>query len=654
MKRILLILSMMWGVAYGQKVLMEAGNRRSLTDSAAADGTSNIAMWGMSFIGDGVIPNEIQRLSKMFVYNGGIGGQTTTQIKDRFILDTLKWKWNTIIYAVRNDLDSATAVGNVNTMVSKLPPNTRYFIVGASNAGGEPSGSANYISIQKINTGLAGIYGSKFIDIRPYWVSLYNPALPGDVTNHNQDIPPLSTRRDSIHPNTATYKLLARYIWNYVASTFSNQTIPTYEYAKKGYNAGYFPGGIYIDGQVSRPRLPSIRFWDGNEGTQDPLFSDLNVRWDGITWGYLAGNALNITTGYGSNYLIGNVAGRSITSGTANTALGDNSWKTVTTGVGNTGFGYYTGSSPGGASSFNTYIGYQAGGFTNQLNPVSNSGAFGAYAINNRSNQVTIGAPAITNETQLAGQVGVNLTYAAPKTNAQFQINSDSKGFMPPRMTAAQRLAMTMVAGDSSLIVFDKDSARLMMYDGAGWKGLSYTNQTQAPLSFSSGVRNTAGTVTNDLITGVNTSQVVVGGTAANQFLYLRGNNAASGNTGASLNTAIVVGDGAGIHALDAYNNGITQVYGFAINPSTSTITQTLGTSSGAYAFTGSTATWTLPTPSVAGQAYYIKNRGSGSLTINATGGGAVIYDTGAVTSISIGAGGGRYIWWDGTFWNVN
>lgn len=73
------------------------------------------------------------------------------------------------------------------------------------------------------------------------------------------------------------------------------------------------------------------------------------------------------------------------------------------------------------------------------------------------------------------------------------------------------------------------------------------------------------------------------------------------------------------------------------------------------YVASGTTATFSLPTVTagLAGRVYKVKNRGSGNLTIDVTGGGSTIYDTSAVSSIVISAGGYREFICDGTYWDV-
>lgn len=70
------------------------------------------------------------------------------------------------------------------------------------------------------------------------------------------------------------------------------------------------------------------------------------------------------------------------------------------------------------------------------------------------------------------------------------------------------------------------------------------------------------------------------------------------------------------------------------------------------YVFYGTTATYTLP--SVAGNTdtvYFIKNRGSGALTIGANAGASEIYDTAVLTSFIINPGEAYILINDGTYW---
>jgi Chaperone of endosialidase len=65
--------------------------------------------------------------------------------------------------------------------------------------------------------------------------------------------------------------------------------------------------------------------------------------------------------------------------------------------------------------------------------------------------------------------VGTNV----PHASALLEINSTTLGLLPPRMTAAQRNAIATPA--NGLIVFDTDSAALMVRSAGGWRRLTTT-----------------------------------------------------------------------------------------------------------------------------------------------------------------------------------
>lgn len=68
--------------------------------------------------------------------------------------------------------------------------------------------------------------------------------------------------------------------------------------------------------------------------------------------------------------------------------------------------------------------------------------------------------------------------------------------------------------------------------------------------------------------------------------------------------------------------------------------------------FTGSTATWTLPTPTGnSGNPIWIKNQGSGNLTV-ASASGSQIYTTSAQSTVTVSAGSALRLVCDGTYWN--
>lgn len=67
------------------------------------------------------------------------------------------------------------------------------------------------------------------------------------------------------------------------------------------------------------------------------------------------------------------------------------------------------------------------------------------------------------------GSVGIGST-TIPNASAQLDVNSTTKGFLPPRMTTAQRSAISGLA--AGLIVYNTSIGQLEYYNGTSWTAL--------------------------------------------------------------------------------------------------------------------------------------------------------------------------------------
>jgi len=184
-----------------------------------------IACWGDSFTqGAGSsgganldYPNQLSNISGFSNYNGGIGGQSSGQIRDRMLADIPKHGYPTIIWAGRNDYTDTTNVKTyINDMVLALGNNPNYIVLSILNGSmgaNEMKGGAGYNTIIALNKALERAYGSHYVDVRKTLVEAYNPAIPYDVYCYNQDIPPLSLRGDSLHLNDAGYLVVAKKVF---------------------------------------------------------------------------------------------------------------------------------------------------------------------------------------------------------------------------------------------------------------------------------------------------------------------------------------------------------------------------------------------------------------------------------------------------------
>jgi|WetSurMetagenome_2_1015567.scaffolds.fasta_scaffold04808_4 hypothetical protein len=74
---------------------------------------------------------------------------------------------------------------------------------------------------------------------------------------------------------------------------------------------------------------------------------------------------------------------------------------------------------------------------------------------------------------------------SSPNSSAALEINSTSQGFLPPRMTQAQRDAITPVEG---LIVYNTTTKRPNFYDGKVWRNLDNSIATAIGDSYEGGI----------------------------------------------------------------------------------------------------------------------------------------------------------------------
>jgi hypothetical protein len=172
--------------------------------------------WGDSFthgVGEKPYPTVLSELTGFTVYNEGIPGETSVQIKNRMIANVEKQKWPTLILAGRNDFWYPDSVKHsIAMMVSRIKHNN-YLILSIWNGAGEGRGTYGYGLLTELNAYLSRTYGSHFLDVRPYLAAHYNPNSPQDVADHNADITPTSLRADWQHLNSAGNTLVGNYVY---------------------------------------------------------------------------------------------------------------------------------------------------------------------------------------------------------------------------------------------------------------------------------------------------------------------------------------------------------------------------------------------------------------------------------------------------------
>ncbi len=69
----------------------------------------------------------------------------------------------------------------------------------------------------------------------------------------------------------------------------------------------------------------------------------------------------------------------------------------------------------------------------------------------------------------------VNIGSSEAVSSAQFQVDATNRGILTPRLTAAQRIAVSTPA--NGLLLYDTDSSRFFAYAASAWKGIRYTDE---------------------------------------------------------------------------------------------------------------------------------------------------------------------------------
>jgi hypothetical protein len=133
--------------------------------------------------------------------------------------------------------------------------------------------------------------------------------------------------------------------------------------------------------------------------------------------------------------------------------------------------------------------------------------------------------PALWAASQLiaSAQVGVGTT--TPHASSQLDISSSTLGFLPPRMTQAQRLAIVTPA--AGLLVYQTDgSAGLYNYDGSTWATLS---GKESALTFGAGLSRDGNVITMNPASGTASGALTSGDWTNFNAAYGWGNHASAG-----------------------------------------------------------------------------------------------------------------------------
>ena len=121
---------------------------------------------------------------------------------------------------------------------------------------------------------------------------------------------------------------------------------------------------------------------------------------------------------------------------------------------------------------FNGNVDFQSGGYANyfELSPTYSFDSSNGRIIRGIYYNPTLVTPN-TNDKHYGIQTtsgGAYINTATPNASAALQADSTTQGFLPPRMTTAQRTAIVSPA--AGLIVYDTDTNKSYTYDGTAWQ----------------------------------------------------------------------------------------------------------------------------------------------------------------------------------------
>lgn len=350
----------------------------------------NVVLWGDS-LSYSMSPILSALYDERSVYNRGIPGDSSTEIKDRMIAEPDKHGFVSSIWAGTNNRTAPETIkADIASMVAALGDNDHYVVIGLMGLSDDIAGTDNYNTIIQLNTDLAALYPDKFIDIRSYLIAnglseLGITPTAQDTADLANDIVPDSLRIDATHLTSDGYSVVCNQVINFIdnAYPFENSKI------------------------VSSTDLVDIFKYPGN-------FKRLNII-DGGRISYDSEVIMNFDLA-SANYFYGESAGSSTPddiSGTDTVGIGRGAFSAGPSGDGNIGIGtfaQYANTTGDSNMAFGTYTLFQ--NTTGSWNV-----AIGNKAIRNGSvvNQcIAIGHSALQDTT---GNSNVGIGFQASKNN---------------------------------------------------------------------------------------------------------------------------------------------------------------------------------------------------------------------------------------------
>ena len=325
-----------------------------------------IVAWGDSLLTNKggattTVPAQITQATGYYVYNGGVAGQTSTQIAGRMLTSGALLNYPTIIWAGYNDYNSPTQVeSDIASMVASLGANENYLILAIINSGGavaQESGGSDYNNIVAINSYLASTYGARFLDVRSFLISHYDPTQPQDVIDFGNVVIPSSLVNTGVRPhlNAAGYILVAQDI----LSNFSELVGGSNTSLVSSQNIGALVSAPPVIGGIT----PNLGY-----------FSAVDTL-NGLTQ---SGSTILIASSTTNSLSVGLSSGGTASTGSLATAVGYEALFKGTSAADNTAVGAQAIGNAAATGAFNTAVGFKT--LFNQTSGAGNT-ALGAEAL---------------------------------------------------------------------------------------------------------------------------------------------------------------------------------------------------------------------------------------------------------------------------------
>lgn len=120
----------------------------------------------------------------------------------QFVPDTPYKNFLPVFWEGRNNLIQTTAgpwgptqiLSDIAAQVASVPRGVNYLVLSVLNENTPPErkGGTIYSTLIGLNNSLSTTYGAHYLDVRSILVNSYNPSLPTDVSDYENDMPPTS------------------------------------------------------------------------------------------------------------------------------------------------------------------------------------------------------------------------------------------------------------------------------------------------------------------------------------------------------------------------------------------------------------------------------------------------------------------------------